>query len=84
MRVATAFFAAALRLRVSAAFWPALFIRNQIKVQYLVTVRTEDYEVADIVVRALTINVRNFKYIRDTETAVRIAERMPRMRVFGS
>ena len=48
------------------------------------TVRTEDYEVADIVVRALTINVRNFKYIRDTETAVRIAERMPRMRVFGS
>lgn len=46
------------------------FIRYQIKVEHLVTVRTEDYEVADIVVGALTIDVRNFQYRGDAETTV--------------
>ena len=46
------------------------FIRYQIKVEHLVTVRTEDYEVADIVVGALTIDVRKFEHRGDTETAV--------------
>jgi len=47
------------------------FVRYQIKVEHLVTIRTEDYKVADIVVGTLTIDVRNFEYRGNAETAVR-------------